>query len=44
LGSSLSWILVEEETPRQTARGDKKGMLGMTKMDALGDKKDAQDA
>jgi hypothetical protein len=30
LGSPLSWILVEEETPRLTARGDKKGMLGMT--------------
>jgi hypothetical protein len=24
LGSSLSWILFEEETPRLTARGDKK--------------------
>ena len=29
MGSSLSWILVEEETPRLTARGDKrKGALG----------------
>jgi hypothetical protein len=30
LGSSLSWILFEEDTPRLTARGDKKGMLGVT--------------
>jgi hypothetical protein len=30
LGSSFSWILFEEDTPRLTARGDKKGMLGVT--------------
>jgi hypothetical protein len=29
LGSSLSWILFEEDTPRLTARGDKK-RLGVT--------------
>jgi len=40
LGSPLSWILVEEETPRLTARGDKKRGLGVTKMDARGDKRE----
>ena len=30
MGSSLSWILVEEETPRLMARGDKEMGLGVT--------------
>jgi hypothetical protein len=30
LGSALSWVLFEEETPRLTARGDKERGLGVT--------------